>query len=698
MSPISRVARLVALVLLAGLLPSPAQAAAPPEPYRVATGLEGAYSADHVAIGDRIFWVTAGNSLTSSQDSDLWTSDGTSQGTHEFVDPNPGGSARVLGLHAFGDGFVFLADDGVHGREAWYSDGTAAGTAMIADLSLGADQSTGLLGVGPNVVFLSADDGEHGSEVHRWSGPGSVPQLLDVNTTARSIDDEDFRDQWSSAWTDANPIALGMVGDTLIFSVEHRIRTITADDGGHRYIAEWGTGREPWRAGPTGPAALVKDITTRDTFGDYDPRLSTRFPSDVGTAVLGNSVYFLTEGTDTNTARPELWRSDGTAAGTSQVAAPPVAYLSGEGGDGWDFEPVVAGGRIFYAAWDGGWDGLWATTGSGAGSRVSPPGEARLGAALGSGVVFTLSQAGSGREPWYSGGTSSTSLGDLRAGTAGSNPFPMSTWKGHTYFGANGGTGRDLYRTDGTAAGTERVMDLPNVAGSVIDGPVVFYGAANTLYFVNSPDDERDTDSELWVFDPARQVQRTSTTVLRAPAVIAHGAGGTATVTVSGSGGVPTGRVTIRDGANVLATVTLVNGKASFALPKGLTVGTHVLTASYSGDSVFRSSSSTPVKVQVKARTKLTGRVPDLTFERSEKIRIAVRLTTTPTIRATGRLTLLVDGKRKITANLTAGHGNKLTLVARGLSVGKHRLQVSFTDSPNAMDAKTGVVKIKVVR
>ena len=138
----------VATAVGAALLAAPA-GAAPPEPYRVATGLEGAVSASHVALGDRVFWVSYGNSGTSSSDSELWTSDGTEAGTRELVDPNPGGFARVDSLQAFGDGLVFTADDGTHGSELWYSDGTAEGTAMVAALTAGADASTWLLDAGP---------------------------------------------------------------------------------------------------------------------------------------------------------------------------------------------------------------------------------------------------------------------------------------------------------------------------------------------------------------------------------------------------------------------------------------------------------------------------------------------------------------------------------------------------------------------
>jgi ELWxxDGT repeat protein len=682
------------LVCVAAFAAAPA-GAAPPEPYRVATGLEGGLSVAHVAIGDRIFWAAHGNSETSSPDSDLWTSDGTTSGTREFMDPNPGGSARVSNLHAFAGGFVFTADDGTHGVELWYSDGSVGGTAMVADLTVGGDASTWFLDAGQGAVYLAASDGVHGREPYRWRGPGTAPQLLDINTTARTTSDAELQAQWRTAWTDSNPVSLGMVADALVFTADQTIRTAAVNEWGDHVVVTSGPGEELWRVGPTGSPQLVRDITQTDQWGQPDPSASTRFSPRTGTAVANGSLYFLTDGTDDDDALPELWRTNGVAAGTVRVGAPPLAFVE----EHWDFEPVATGGRLFYRAWSGEWDGVWATNGGGIGQRVSPAGDATDPVVLGAGVVFGLDQDATGREPWFSNGTSSVQLANLRAGVAGSHPFPIVTWGSHAYFGATAGTGRDLYRTDGTAAGTERVMNLPNDAGALVDGPIVFYGAQSLLYFLNSPDDDRNVGNELWVFDPNRVVDvQATTTVLKGPAAIAYGAGGTVTVTVSGTGGPPTGTVTVRDGNTVLGTATLAAGRATLTLPANLALGRHTLTATYGGSGAFDPSASAPIVVTVKAATKLGGRVNDLTFTTRNSIRVTATLRTTPAINATGRLQLLVDGRVRATASLAARHRNRLTFVSRPLAPGRHRLQVIFSNSPNAMDARTGVVAISVYR
>ena len=82
--------------------------------------------------------------------------------------------------------------------------------------------------------------------------------------------------------------------------------------------------------------------------------------------------------------------------------------------------------------------------------------------------------------------------------------------------------------------------------------------------------------------------------------------------TVTSATGVPTGTVTFRDGANVLGTVTLVNGGASLSVSMR-TAGTHPLTATYNGSATFALSTSATVNQIVNPAPKDT-----VTITRSE--------------------------------------------------------------------------------
>lgn len=68
------------------------------------------------------------------------------------------------------------------------------------------------------------------------------------------------------------------------------------------------------------------------------------------------------------------------------------------------------------------------------------------------------------------------------------------------------------------------------------------------------------------------------------------------TATVDAASGTPTGTVSFLDGSTILGSVTLSGGVATFTTST-LSVGSHSLTATYSGNSSF-SGSTSPVVVQ----------------------------------------------------------------------------------------------------
>ncbi|MCC6144349.1 MAG: hypothetical protein IT368_11135, partial [Candidatus Hydrogenedentes bacterium] len=73
---------------------------------------------------------------------ELWKTDETAQGTRMLVDINPGGqSSDPHYLVYMGDRLFFVADDGLHGKEPWVTDGTATGTRLLADLNPGVPSS-----------------------------------------------------------------------------------------------------------------------------------------------------------------------------------------------------------------------------------------------------------------------------------------------------------------------------------------------------------------------------------------------------------------------------------------------------------------------------------------------------------------------------------------------------------------------------
>ncbi|NPC72440.1 HYR domain-containing protein [Corallococcus exiguus] len=129
------------------------------------------------ALGNRlVFWASDGVSGY-----ELWTSDGTPEGTVLLKDLNPGAAgavARPGPLMALGPQgpLVFAASDGTSGLELWKTDGTAEGTVRVADVLPGPRASSpGLLGVAGRHLFFSAWAPGAGHEL--WALPREVTDV-----------------------------------------------------------------------------------------------------------------------------------------------------------------------------------------------------------------------------------------------------------------------------------------------------------------------------------------------------------------------------------------------------------------------------------------------------------------------------------------------------------------------------------------
>lgn len=103
----------------------------------------------------------------------LWKSDGTAAGTVLLRDVLPGHESSGAGLTPFvpvghRGTFAFSASDGVSGLELWTSDGSPEGTRRFADVHEGPASAAPLqLTVSGSRLFFVANGGEHGREL--WS-------------------------------------------------------------------------------------------------------------------------------------------------------------------------------------------------------------------------------------------------------------------------------------------------------------------------------------------------------------------------------------------------------------------------------------------------------------------------------------------------------------------------------------------------
>src|SRR5262249_16139833 len=188
---------------------------------------------------------------------------------------------------AVGGTLFFTANDGVNGEELWKSDGTTAGTVLVKDINSGSAFGYGygsrpyeLTAVG-GTLFFSADDGVHGRELWKSDGTEAGTVLVkDINPHPHPFG--------------PRPSGLAAVGGTLFFS---------ADDGVHR--------PELWKSdGTEAGTVLVKDINPNSAYG-FPVGSYPHYLTDVG----GTLFFAANDGTNSL----ELWKSDGTEAGTVLV-------------------------------------------------------------------------------------------------------------------------------------------------------------------------------------------------------------------------------------------------------------------------------------------------------------------------------------------------------------------------------------------
>lgn len=258
-----------------------------------------------------------------------------------------------------------------------------------------------------------------------------------------------------------------------------------------------------WAFSPTsGNELWVTDGTPANTqlFKDINPGPSDGYPANDNIAgltlsiVMDSIMYFSANGGSTGL---ELWRTNGTAAGTYLVKDICIGSRNSSPTSFYNFN-----GKVFFLANDSihGRE-LWCSDGTTAGTTMFKdvlPGLDSSGISS----VYVCSEMNrfffSARtnlldsKVWVSDGTAvGTSV--LSSGTSGPG-MSYLYYNGFVYFGArpDGGGGHELHRTDGTVAGTTLFKDLiPGSTGGFPMHLTVFNGK---LFFVVS-------NSQLWLSD-----------------------------------------------------------------------------------------------------------------------------------------------------------------------------------------------------
>lgn len=169
-----------------------------------------------------------------------------------------------------------------------------------------------------------------------------------------------------------------------------------------------------------------------------------------------------------------------------------------------------------------------------------------------------------------------------------------------------------------------------------------------------------------------------------------------ATVAVTAAGVVPTGTVTLKDGAKTIKSVALAGGKATVTLPKNIAVGTHKFQVTYAGNTVVATAKSATATLTVKkVNPTVSAKLA------ASKINKAARGKVTVTIKAagvvpTGKVTVK-EGSRSL-ASLTLKTANKgvAAIVLPKLAAGSHKLSVSYAGSTTVAAKAASAVTLTV--
>ena len=246
-----------------------------------------------------------------------------------------------------------------------------------------------------------------------------------------------------------------------------------------------GLGVELWKSdGTTAGTQLVKDIVPGLDSGSYPTGLTN----------FNGTLYFAA--TDPLTSQNRLWKSDGTASGTVMVDATQVSSPS---------QLTVVNNTLYFVGQRTGSNStgfeLWKTDGTAAGTLlvkdiVRGPGGANPANLINVGgtLFFVATTTSTGAELWKSNGTASgtVQVRDIVAGAYGSTPNKLINVSGTLYFTANNVTnGTELWKSNGTSAGTTMVRDI--ASGAIGSYPYYLTNVSGTVFFTVS--------NELWKTD-----------------------------------------------------------------------------------------------------------------------------------------------------------------------------------------------------
>jgi trimeric autotransporter adhesin len=397
--------------------------------------------------------------------------------------------------------------------ELWSTDGTEAGTVLVKDLSPNNDssfQNYSNLAVLDNAIYFTVQNKVSGTELWKSDGTAAGTTVLGAaNGNVNSLSASDNRvyfvnypsdktklEIWSSDGTVAGTKAVSqLTKDSLTFEQS----VYFTHDGGQVYFVNKPTAEtiRLWKfQEQTETTHVVRDIATKSWIPAYNLKTVNHTLYFSAPLLLNTSQEFI----------DALWSSNGTAAGTQ-------ALVEFNNLDSWPTDLTTVGQDLYYTAQadEQGNRQLFKTT---AGSNLTTqltlplvpqsPGDfnwAQGMANVNGSLFFFYSDSGINAELWKSDGTvAGTQLvKDIYPGPNGSGFSDMINFNGTLFFSARNEFNRtELWKSDGTAAGTVQItnVDQTTVGGGA--SPRQFFVHENELYFTAVAPNQ---GFELWKSD-----------------------------------------------------------------------------------------------------------------------------------------------------------------------------------------------------
>ncbi len=430
-----------------------------------------------LAVGSSVYFVATGSDGVEA----LWKSDGTASGTVRLYDFRSRGTSQLASL---GSSVYFPVLTNAGRLDLWKTNGTQGGTAFLKTLSYAyASVSTP-----PAFSFASVKNTLYfsfGRDLWQTDGTSAGTRIVDipdlnfpkhltnVNGTLyftghlTFLVDELWKSDGTVAGSSKIPIldsnGLELDGVTNLTNMNGTLY-FGAGDSSHA--------GKLWKTNGTGSGSVVvRDLSA----GRSDASLSDF------TNVNGRLYFAVTDDRE----KLELWTSNGASAGTRLMKV----LNPGGARDSVHAELENVNGVLYFASGTGtAASALWKSNGSASGTVMVRDGlfPTELVNANGT-LYFSAVDANLGRELWKSRGTVATTTLAVDVNTratpaGGSNPTGFVNVSGIAYFIAqNPSLGEELWKSNGTSAGTVLVKDINPGSGS--SSPRGLTNVGGTLFF-----------------------------------------------------------------------------------------------------------------------------------------------------------------------------------------------------------------------